>query len=806
MSVSLREVREEERPRSVTPSGVRLAVPHPAREESACLHCGAPLLLATGDFCCEGCALVHELLGREGLDRYYDLRGPTGTPVTTTRAPDTAWLAPMEATLLGAPGVVRLVLDVQGVHCSACVWLLEQLFHRYPGALSIVLNPAIGRIEIAADARFPLAEFVREAARFGYLLGPAQKDDRAPSSDLLTRLGVCAAIAMNAMLFSIAFYAGLSSGPIFRLFSALTFVLGLASVFVGGSVFFRSAWQGLVRGVLHLDLPIALGIGLAFAGSTYSYARLGGHAVFFDTLTVFIALMLAGRFLQERVLEANRRRLLASDGAEGLLTRRLEAEGARVVRCVEVRRGDRLLLAPGELLPVDATLDDDDAQVSLEWIRGESEPRRFERGANVPAGACLASRSAVVVTAASDFADSPVVDLVRTPRARASEAARSTPFWRTLSRVYVVGVLAAALGGFALWAFAFHDFVRAVEVATAVLVVTCPCAFGIATPLAHELAYAGLRRAGLFVQTAGFLDRAPAVKRVVFDKTGTLTTGELRVHDPEALLTLPPAARGALFQMTARSSHPKSAAVHRALFGVATFDPSARVVEHPGSGLSLGAYRFGAARWAAPSSPSDGDALVLAERGRVLATVTFGEELRPDAAREVLALTFAGYEVFVLSGDAETKVQTLAREVGVPASRALGEKSPKEKAEVLAALDHEDTLFLGDGINDGPAAERAYLSGTPAVDRPFLPARTDFYFVTPGLAPIGLALRASRAVARITRRNLGAAVAYNAVAVGLAYAGLMSPLVAAVFMPLSSISIVSATVWSLAARSPLWRS
>jgi Cu2+-exporting ATPase len=758
-----------------------------ARVAARCRHCDTATDGA--EFCCAGCATVFELLHREGLGRYYDLRQGASPPVTAPPG-EHKWLELAAADLAARDEPVRLVLDLQGLHCAACVWLVDALFKRTPGGLRCVVNPALGSLELLVPPGFDLTGFVTLVERFGYRVGPARKTAARPSAGLHLRLGVCVAIAMNSMIFAIAVYAG-ADGAARRLFARLDLGLATLSVLVGGSLFIASAARALRRGIVHMDLPLALGVVLAYAGSLVSFAR-GGAAEYFDTLNVFIALMLVGRWLQERVLERNRRLLLADDGAEGLLTRRLEDGTPRVVPCRALAAGDRLLLAPGDLVPVDVTLDAA-ASFSLDWINGESRPRPFAAGASVPAGAFHVGDAAVTVRAQTAFADSPLVALLRGTIDRAADLARATPFWRRLARVYTAAVLIAAAGGFLLSLALGRGVGGALDVTAAVLIVTCPCALGIATPLAYELVQAGLRRAGLYVRSAGFLDRARDVRRVVFDKTGTLTTGALRLADPAELDALTAADRQALYDLCARSAHPRSAAIARALEARPDrprLTEGLTVHETPGVGLALGPYRLGR---------------VFTRAGRVLATLGTAEVLRPDAAVEVAALA-RDHEVWILSGDQQERVDALARELGVPAERALGDRSPAGKAAWLDAHDHADTLVVGDGLNDSWAVERAFCSGTPAIDRPFLPARCDFYFVTPGLGPIRMALDAARALAGVVRRNLALAVATNVVAVALAYAGLLSPLVCAVYMPVSSLLVVSATVAALGPGRRRWPS
>ncbi|MGZ3449382.1 MAG: heavy metal translocating P-type ATPase [Polyangiales bacterium] len=761
-----------------------------------CAHCGQPLPRDAADlYCCAGCRIVASMLRDEHLERYYALRGPKGDPITPHESRDRKWLEPIESRVREEKGLSRVELDVQGLSCAACVWLIEQLFDREEGAARVIVNPALGKLSMTVEGSFPLRRFVERVESCGYLLGPALKGSERASNGLLFRMGICIAIAMNGMLLAISLYAGLHDGPLARLFHALSFALSAISVAVGGSWFFKSAWTALRRGILHLDLPIALGIALAFSSSTWGWLAHGSTG-YFDTLNVFVALMLVGRFLQQRVIEANRLRLLQSDGAEGLLARRLDPSGPSLVRCTELREGDAILVAHGDVVPVESTLHETAAAAfSLDWINGESQPRAFAAGSTVPAGAFLADARTVTVRAKQSFADSALVDLLR---AASPDQTSATRWWRTFAQIYVAAVLVLAAGAMIVGLRMAHDPRLALERVTAVLIVTCPCAFGIAAPLAYEIVQARLRRVGLFVRSPAFLDRAPDLSKVVFDKTGTLTTGKLRLEGK--IPSLDPVARKALVNLAMRSAHPKSSAIARALDG-AGFQADLVVREEPGKGLELTlddrTFRLGAPSWVgAPFSREEGDVAFADQRG-LLASFTTVEDLRTDAAVEVSALREMGLEIFVLSGDSTARVHALAEKVGIPSDHAFGERTPHGKADWLRTADHGDTLFVGDGINDGPAFDLATASGTPAIDRPFLASRADFYLVTAGLRPIREALLAARRLRAVLHVTLGVALAYNVVTVALAYAGFMTPLLCAVLMPLSSLSTVLAVIVSL---------
>ncbi|WP_164021334.1 heavy metal translocating P-type ATPase [Pyxidicoccus trucidator] len=785
------------------------ASPHTVHAPDSCLHCGSsvPVGAVARGFCCAGCEAVYGLLREQGLTRYYQLTQGKDAPAPEPRKDrGFAWLEPLVARAEATPGpVCALELDVQGIHCAACVWLMNELFRRQQGGAGLTVDPALGKVHMQwRRGAFDVGGFLRSVEGFGYLFGPSRKYPEAASLDLPIRLGICAALAMNVMLFSISFYVGLTpdDAEVFRLFTRLSLALSTGVVLVGGWPFFRSAVQGLRRGVPHLDLPIALGILLVF-GTSLVQARGGrGDLAYFDTLNTFVTLMLVGRWLQQRVLERNRRFLLDDDGADGLFVRREEGARLATVRASEVREGEVLVIAPGDLVPVDAVLLDSDARVSTDWITGEPGERSVAVGGELPAGAFNAGREAVRVRAAQAFTDSPLVALLRRAPPGAGGAAVHTRFWEKVSRRWVVTVLGVSALGLALWWPAGPD--KALEVAVALLVVTCPCAIGIATSLAYELVQARLRRGGFFVRSPDLMDRLPRVRQVLFDKTGTLTLGRLELVDRASVEALAPEARDVAFDLTSRSNHPASRCLSAALARVgARFAPEARVTEHPGQGVELTregvCWRLGRAPWALAGQgvapPVSGP--VLSREGLLVASFALRESVRSDARREVQALQAEGRAVWLISGDAPARVRELAEALGIPTSQALGGQRPEDKAATVASLDSADTLYLGDGVNDSLAFERALCAGTPAIDRPVMPGKSDFFLLGEGLASIREALRLSLRLRAVVRRLLVLAIGYNVVAVTVCLAGWMTPLRAAVAMPATSLATVLFTVWSL---------
>jgi len=733
---------------------------------------------------------VYALLKSEGLQRFYSLAGDRVAPAAQAAASRSfAWLEPLlEAAHARGGDLCTLTLDVQGIQCAACVWLMNELFKRTPGGVRLVVNPGIGRMELVWNrGAFDVTAFVQRIEAFGYRLGPPLKT--RPADGLSWRLGVCAAITVNVMLFSVSFYFGLSphtDAELYGLFTSLSLALATAAVVIGGWPFFRGALRGLTEGVLHLDLPISLGIALVFAASLLQ-AFTGGSDLYLDTLSAFITLMLFGRWLQRRIVEKNRSWLLEDAGLEGLVCRRVEGGAVRVVPAAAVREGDALLVAPGELVPVDAVLTRGGGRLSLEWISGESRPLAAAEGARVQAGAFNAGDSALELTAVTRLDASALPKLLE--RRAAGPAADA--FWNKLAKGWSARVLAVAAFGFVVWLP--EGLPAALSVAAALLVVTCPCAIGLAIPLAYELAQARLERLGFYARSSDLLDRLRHVKKVLFDKTGTLTLSRLEL---EAVPVLGAAERDAAYSLACTSAHPASACIARELGARgARLDPSIAAREVAGEGVTGGPWRLGRRE-----NGESGSGLFLL--GREVAAFRFREALRPNAAAEVRALKRAGYALWLLSGDEPGRVAALAQRLGIDASRTRAAQKPGDKAATVAAIDEEDTLFVGDGVNDAPAFAEAFCAGTPAVDRPVMPARAGFFFVGEGLTSLAAALALSRELHRVVRRIVAASLAYNVVAVIAALLGLVTPLRAAVFMPLSSISLLLFALLSLRARRP----
>jgi len=327
-------------------------------------------------------------------------------------------------------------------------------------------------------------------------------------------------------------------------------------------------------------------------------------------------------------------------------------------------------------------------------------------------------------------------------------------------------------------------------------VVSCPCALGLAFPLADEMATVALRRRGVFVRAADLWPRLGRVRRLVFDKTGTLTLETPILVNPSALAALGPADRSALAALVHDNPHPVSRCLHESLLAAGPCVPAAgEISEVVGCGVELGGWSLGRAGWR-DAEPAD-HATVLARAGRVLARFRFTDTARPGAGAELAALAARGLDIFILSGDRPDKVATLVRELGVNGIKAIGGLSPQAKADWFDQTGADDTLMLGDGANDSLAFDRSLCRGTPVIHRGMLAAKADFYYLGLGISGIRALFEVNDTRRRTQAWLLAFMLAYNVEAVGLAVAGLMHPLLAAILMPVSSLTTLALVGWGM---------
>jgi Cu2+-exporting ATPase len=772
-----------------------------------CTHCGTPFSVAgrrDSEFCCNGCEYVANLIHKEGLDHYYDLRDRRITPVASAalHPRDYSWLETSAAQCEKAsPKLAEMVLDLEGISCVGCVWLIEKIFRQHPGSVRIEINTQYGQVRLQwRPGIFRIVDFAREIQQFGYLFGPPGKRPQEESRRLLGKVGICGAFALNAMLFTLPRYLGMdpdfSLAPLFELLSLLFATLSLLA---GGSYFIKRGFLGLMQGILHIDFPIAVGIIVAWTGSVLGWLIDDTRFLYFDFVAIFIFLMLAGRWAQERTLERNRHRLLSRNKAPRevhVVSDDLTGEETKALELL--KPGERIRILPGEVVPVFSELESNKAALSLEWINGESAMRTMKRGHWVPSGAQNIGLEPILLKARQSYADSLLARLLGSHSADQRNA-----LLEKVLRSYIAVVLLLATAGGLLWAFPLGQPLTGLQVALSILIVSCPCALGVAYPLAQEWAVLHLRPFGIFVRSGDLFGKLGQVRQIVFDKTGTLTLEAPELENPDKLGSIDPTDRAVLRELVKSSLHPVSRALREAFLQLpveeAPLPDDLTIREEVGMGLlgesvSQGrTWSLGRPGWRAQASDGETSPAAGCEfrlDGVLLAPFLFKEALREDAVESVNALR-AHYPITILSGDRVEKVRQMARQLELPESAAIGEQTPDEKAAFMDSIGDKKALYVGDGANDALAFSKAAVRGTPATPHGLLQDKADFYFTGRSLSGLLHLFRIQKLRKRAISAAFAFAVAYNIVVVIVALAAKMHPLLAAILMPLSSLATLS---------------
>ncbi len=712
-------------------------------------------------------------------------------------------------------GIARMDLAVDGITCAACMARIESDLARVPNVTRARVNLTNRRLALEwREGMLEPNQVIERLAELGFKAYPfspgrAETAEEQESRFLMRCLAVAAFAAMNIMLLSVSVWSGNVSDITVEqrdFFHWLSALIALPAAAYAGQPFFRSAVRALLARSLNMDVPITLGVVLALGMSVIETLGHAHHA-YFDSAMMLLTFLLVGRFLDQnmrrrtRAVAANLAALKAETAVKFVTP-----EEIREVPVSTIQPGDLVLVRPGERISVDGVVVDGRSDIDQSLVTGETAPLAAVRGTNVYAGTVNLSGTLRLRVAAA--AKGTLLDEVTRLLDNAVQArSRYVRLAERAAKLYAPLVHATALTTFIGWmAFgaSWHD---AIITAIAVLIITCPCALGLAIPAVQVVASGALFRAGVLLNAGDAIERLADADTVVFDKTGTLTLPEPEVVNaaqiPAELLRL--AGRLAL-----ASRHPLAASVARAAGAKV---PLEGAFEEPGQGVSavvdgielrLGRPSFcGAEREAAALAQSDPQSSQIAvAHGDDRYVLAVRQRLRGDAVSVIADLRRRGLGLEVLSGDRADAVESIARELGIARWRA--EVTPADKIAHIEALKLKGrrVLMVGDGLNDAPALAAADVSLSPISAVHLAQAAADAVFLGERLAPVADALRIAAKAKRLMRENLWLAVIYNAIAVPIAIAGLATPLVAAIAMSGSSLLVTANALRARPSRRP----
>lgn len=790
-----------------------------------CFHCGEPLLgsklVARVDrqdrpVCCNGCQAVAELISGTGLGDYYRYRDSNSTKPRNDDLAADKWRVYADPEFSGqftrtANGQTSATLLIEGLRCSACSWLIDQVLRRHAGIVDVSVNAATGRANVCWNPeRLSLADVMRTIAQLGYVPHPVTDETvsralREERHDGLKRLAVAGFGMMQVMMFAVAVYSAelaheVMEPAILSYFRIVSLLVATPVMFYAGAPILLSAWNSIRSRSIGMDVPVGTALMLAYAASVWNTLSDSGGEVYFDSVTMFIFFLTLGRFVQMSVRQRTAGVTDALARQLPSITHRSSGGAIEDVPVTSLRIGDVIQVRRGEVLPADGRLLEGDAELDEAMLTGESLPVRRQGRDRVVAGTInVGGPINMTVTAlGAETALSHIVALMQRAQAQKPALARNADAAAAKFLRYVL--LGAGLTC-ALW-FSI-DPSRAFAATLAVLVVACPCAFAIAMPAALAAATASLGRQGILLTDADALEALARVDHIVFDKTGTLTRGELRVS---RCIPLDRINETRCLQIAASleqaSEHPLARAFARHHHGTGAVEDLVTFAGRGVQGRIDGrVYRIGSPEFVAELQSNDGRAIdqpdelagsviLLGDEQRALAWFELTDSIRPAADEVVGDLKSLGIESLILSGDSQAAVATVAQQVGI--IDATARCSAKEKLARLLNLQQQGkrVVVVGDGVNDAPVLAAGNVSIAMGRGAALAHASAGLVLVNDNLAALPEAVKLARKTLRIARQNLLWSAVYNFGSLPLAAFGLIPPWLAALGMSLSSVAVV----------------
>ncbi|MDH7805690.1 MULTISPECIES: cation-translocating P-type ATPase [unclassified Rhizobium] len=698
-------------------------------------------------------------------------------------------------------GLRQTDLSVPGVYCGACITTIETALRRLRQVEQARVNLSSKRVAIVwkedvDGIRTDPAELARAILATGYrthLFASGQDASDVLRSQLIRAVALCGFASANIMLLSVSVWSGADAATR-DMFHWISAMIAAPALIYGGRFFYQSAWNALKHGRTNMDVPIALAITLSYAISLWETIHHGEHA-WFDATVSLLFFLLIGRTLDHIMRDRARSAIagLARLSPRGATV--IGEDGTREYRSLgDVLPGMTIAIAAGDRVAVDAMVISGSSDLDMSIVNGESAPRRVEAGDLLQAGTLnLTGSFAARVTASAK--DSFLAEVIGLMEAAEGGRARYRRIADRAASYYSPVVHLLALMTFLGWGVLGGDWKQAMLIAIAVLIITCPCALGLAVPVVQVVAAGRLFRHGIMVKEGSAMERLAEIDTVLFDKTGTLTVGKPRLVETG---DVNPATMAIAAGLAAHSRHPLSKALHAAYGGILPVYEAVR--EIPGSGVEAltpaGTYRLGNRCFACPdeSQMENGDArskVVLSLDGGYLASFGFEDNPRAGAVQALRGLSGQGLVLEIVSGDRVPAVKAMAQRLGIAKWNA--DLSPKDKAGRCAALAGEGrkVLMVGDGINDAPALAAAHVSMAPATAADIGRQAADFVFMHENLDAVPVAIETSRRAGRLIRQNFALAIGYNVIAVPIAIAGYATPMIAAIAMSTSSLIVVA---------------
>jgi heavy metal translocating P-type ATPase len=787
-------------------------------KQTHCLHCGNELgatgVVESGGkaFCCRGCLSVYELLHHLGLDGYYKLKEALSAdqkqvPIDPDSSESYEYLNQDNFIKLYTTEESPLTMNfyIEGIHCAACLWLIERIPRTVSDIESVSLNMSTNVAEVKFKNERRFSSFPEIVRRFGYKAHPLRIDEEAEelkdreNRRFLIRLGVAAVCAGNIMLLSAAIYAG-ASGVFAKMFTLLSLILSVPVVTYSAFPFYKGVFSSLKAGRATVDIPVVFVIAVGFVLSAYNFFK-GSDHVYFDSITIFIFLLLASRYFLKSVQERV--------SGKQLLGRNLFPSNRILVwdeknrqyffqPITDLKVGDKVKLRGGERIPVDGTLISSSALLNLSVLTGENIPQTVLKNDEVFAGSVLESDEAVIQIAKTG-------DETRIGKilSAVEKNYQSKISFSTYSDRYAT-VFTSLVGITAVLSFLLISAVygpsEGLNRVMAFVLIACPCAFVFALPLSLGLSLSAAVESGFLVKDSKVFEKVRSIKNVLFDKTGTLTKGVFRIlsWDVEALSHEDQAA---ILAIERESSHPIARAIVTHLSDKKLVLPVAEGYRHIYSKgiearVNVHTYKFISDRELNCQNNLNQvitTRILIYKDEELLSEILLGDSIKEDAKYVIEELKARKLNIFILSGDRENNVKQVSEKLSIPLKNVFWEKTPEEKEEIVRSV--KNSMMVGDGLNDAGALSSADISVAIQGSVEESLKVSDVYVLNNDLFTIIDLLDHSDTAIKTMKRNRTFSVVYNLTAGAFALLGFIDPLIAAILMPLSSLILISSTLY-----------
>lgn len=744
----------------------------------ACSYCGSPTDQA--EYCCAGCEALNQGFIRRtvSLADFAFLDQPNFKKLYHTNSEDFDYQ-----------------LFVEGIHCSSCVHLIEKLPKYDPSIQAARVDFVHSKLLLKVSHHFSLAKVIQQLSAMGYkahFLKPYDETNLKQQKEnkiLLKKMAVAGACAGNIMLFVIPVYAGLD-GVLRTIFNWASLLLFLPILFFSGTIFYRNALAGLRLRVFNIDLPISIALLSGFSLSTINLVK-GNGAIYYDSTASFIFLILCSRYILKRIQQ----KLISSYQFEDELASerytRIIGTDEEFISVDEIRKNDLIKLTSGQILPADGLIESEDALADISVLNGEPLPRKFEKGLTILAGSKMISQN-IIVKVSAEPKDTHLATVMNQLRAGIWRKSKFITLTDHCAQFLILSVLTLAVVTFLV--LLDHDPQEAFNRALALIVLACPCALALGSPLAIALAVKKAQAKGILIKNTDALEKILKLKNIFFDKTGTLTEPDLKLISSNPPI-IADKIKTVLISLEQKSFHPIAFAL-RKIFHDTRALPVLDHQEISGRGvmgrINSHFYEFGQDRVAVEQSALT---LVLKEDGQTLCTLSFENSIRPESKDTVKALKNKGMNCVILSGDSQKRVFEIGAKCDLAIDCAKGNLSAEQKNQFIQM--YENTCMIGDGTNDALALQSADVGIAIKGSTPINLQAADILFTRSGLSSLIELFDVAKKAKKVLIRNLAFSLFYNIVGGSLAIMGFISPLVAAILMPVSSLIIILSTLWGL---------